>query len=152
MLIWNILSKALLISAENSPPSETRGTRNESERYSSGNIVKGWHDKAVVSLLYLKYLSVFSKYFFTLFLIAMAIQLPLFVRHGDHEGKGWKMKINCIWPRLTLDKIDQMWKHWFLPTGRSWSAGGPLQQMINPANDRWMNKKGKKQKKCTVKT
>ena len=152
MLIWNILSKALLISAENSPPSETRGTRNESERYSSGNIVKGWHDKAVVSLLYLKYLSVFSKYFYTLFLIAMAIQLPLFVRHGDHEGKGWKMKINCIWPRLTLDKIDQMWKHWFLPTGRSWSAGGPLQQMINPANDRWMNKKGKKQKKCTVKT
>ena len=152
MLISNILSKALLISAENSPPSETRGTRNESERYSSGNIVKGWHDKAVVSLLYLKYLSVFSKYFFTLFLIAMAIQLPLFVRHGDHEGKGWKMKINCIWPRLTLDKIDQMWKHWFLPTGRSWSAGGPLQQMINPANDRWMNKKGKKQKKCTVKT
>ena len=153
MLICNILSKALLISAENSPPSETRGTRNESERYSSRNIVKGWDDKTVVSLLYWKYLSVFSKHFFTLFFIAIATQLPLFVRHGDHEGKGWKMKINCIWPRLTLDKIDQMWKHWFLPTGRSWSAGGPLQQMINPANDRWMNKKGKKkQKKCTVKT
>ena len=40
-LICNILSKALLISAENSPPSETRGPRNESERYSSRNIVKG---------------------------------------------------------------------------------------------------------------
>ena len=111
MLICNILSKALLISAENSPPSETRGTRNESERYSDRNIVKGWDDKTVVSLLYWKYLSVFSKHFFTLFFIAIATQLPLFVRHGDHEGKEWKMKINCIWPRLTLDKIDQMWKH-----------------------------------------
>ena len=33
-----ILSKALLISAENSPPSEIRGTSNESERYSTRNI------------------------------------------------------------------------------------------------------------------
>ena len=104
-------------------------------------------------LLYWKYLSVFSIDFFTLFPIAIAVQLPLFVRHGDHEGKGWKMKINYIWPsRLTLDKLDQMWKHWFLATGRSWSAGGPLQQMINPANDRWMNIKGKNKKKWTGKT
>ena len=151
MLICNILSKALLISAENSPPSETRGTRNESERYSSRNIVKGWDDKTVVSLLYWKYLSVFSKHFFTLFFVAIATQLPLFVRHGDHEGKGWKMKINCIWPRLTLDKIDQMWKHWFCRQG---GLGAPevlfSKWSTRPMTGEWIKKE--RTKKCTVKT